>query len=73
MLPPNKGHGCESGLDGIPNTNTALAPKGAISHGPAVGIQPCHQRPTQATAQIPNAIPTTTRTASTRSMPKTPG
>src|SRR6185436_4297684 len=62
-FPPMTDHGCASGLEGAPNTRTALAPIGATNHGHRVGdvgsIAEWHNHPA---ARMPNAPPTATRT-----------
>ena len=72
VLPPNTGQGCARGLDGIPNTSTALAPSEASIQGPGA-IAPAHQRLSRAVIKTPITAPTTKRSRSRPSMPKGEG
>ncbi|MBX9834178.1 MAG: hypothetical protein K2X78_14170, partial [Burkholderiaceae bacterium] len=61
-----------NGLDGIPKTNTALAPSEATIHGP-VALSPAHQRLSIAVSSTPPIAPTINRKRSRPSMPKGAG
>ena len=68
-LPANTGQGCDNGLDGMPNTSTALAPNDASSQGPCKPVSAPHPCPSQATSNMPQAMPMAMRSPSRTVMP----
>ena len=72
VLPPSTGQGWASGLDGMPNTSTALAPSEATIQGPALP-PPAHQRLSQAVNSTPTTAPAIKRNRSRPSMPSGAG
>ena len=72
VLPPKTGQGWANGLEGMPNTSTALAPSEATIHGP-VPLPWAHQRLSHAVSNTPITAPTTNRRRSLPSMPNGAG
>lgn len=72
VLPPSTGQGWASGLDGMPNTSTALAPSDATIQGPE-SLPPAHQRLSNAVSNTPVTAPTMKRSLSRPSIPSGAG
>lgn len=72
VLPPRTGQGWASGLDGMPNTRTALAPSDATIQGPAL-LPPAHQRLSNPVSSTPITAPTMKRSLSRPSIPNGAG
>lgn len=72
VLPPSTGQGCANGLEGMPNTSTALAPSEATIHGPEP-LPSAHQRLSNPVSNTPLTAPTIKRSLSRPSIPSGAG